>query len=109
MTTLYINEYQKSAHANAEEWGYTDNGLQVAKEPAITSQTVAIGGSSVLSNPFGLTTRLVRIHADSVCSILFGAVGTTPAAATTNARLAAGQTEYFGVAPGMTIAVIANT
>lgn len=109
MTTLYIREYQKSAHANAENWGFTDNGLQVAKEPGVIDQTVAIGVGSVASTPFGSTTRLVRIHADSICSILFGAVGTTPAALTTSARMVAGQTEYFGVSPGMTVAVIANS
>jgi len=48
----------------------------------------------------------VRLHADSVCSVLFG---TNPTATTANARMAAGQTEYFGVAPGMKVSVIANT
>ena len=78
------------------------------EEPEVASQIVAIGGSSAASNAFNESTRFVRIHTDSICSIVFG-IG--PTATTTNRRLAANATEYFGVPIGQSfkVAVIANT
>lgn len=82
--------------------------VQVADQPALAEQTVAIGGSSTQSSAFNATTRLVRIHTDAICSIEFG---TNPTATATTARMAANTTEYFGVLGGGTykVAVITNT
>lgn len=100
MAFLYITEYGSGRQAG-------ERNATVASEPAITDQApVAIGVSSVQSAVFNASTNLVRIHADAVCSIAFGA---NPTATASNQRFAAGQTEFKLVSPGHKIAVITNT
>ena len=99
MATLYISEYAQLANANGME-------IAAGLEPASFEQSVAISGSSTQSAAFGAATHFVRVHTDVICSILFGVA---PVAVTTVKRLAAGQTEFFGVQPGQMVAVIANT
>lgn len=101
MATLYITEYQRAAHDGA---GY---GVMTGVEPATRTQTVAIGGASAPS--LALVGRFVRIHTDAVCCIKFG--GPSVTATTADARLAANQTEFFGVRgnPDTYVAVIAST
>lgn len=107
MATLYITEFQALGQAGLPSWGYGPNApTQAAQQPPIAEQTVAISGSSSTSAAFNAATVLVRLHTDAICSIEFG---NAPAAGTTDARMAAGQTEYFGVTPGMKVAVISNT
>lgn len=103
MSTLYITEFARQGR-DAGGWLLPT----MAQEPPCTEQTVAIGASSVASNAFNALTAFVRIHADAVCSIAFG---TSPTAAATNRRMAAGQTEYFQVpvGGGFKVAVITNT
>ena len=79
--------------------------MQIVKAPPIAEQTVAIGAGSVQSAAFNAATVAIRVHVDVAASI---AIGLNPTASLTTARLAAGQTEYFGVTPGDKIAVIAN-
>lgn len=99
MATLYITEYSTALN----ETGY----IQVALEPEINSQTVAIGGSSAQSTALRNNTNLVRLETDGICSVLFGS---NPTATTTNRRMQAGDIEYFGVSnQGLKIAVISNT
>lgn len=99
MAVLYISEYADMRYLA----GY---------EPAIATQTVSVGGSSVQSAVFNEQTKFVRVHTDVVCSVLFGV---NPTATTSSPRLAAGQTEYFAVrAPldagsRLRLAVISNT
>lgn len=95
MAKVYISEYE-------------DNGRSIgAQEPSLVEQTpVAIGGTSAQSAAFAATTRIVRIHTDAICSIAFGS---NPTATANSKRLAAGQTEYFGVQGGHKVAVITNT
>lgn len=98
MATLYIGEYTALAtHVTS---------AQVVQGPPIVEQTVAIGGSSVQSSAFNASTRMIRVHTDAICSILIGA---NPTATAVKGRLAANQTEYFGVTGGDKIAVITNT
>jgi hypothetical protein len=100
MATLYISEYATAALEGAGQV------VPCGSEPAILTQTVPIGGSSQVSNPFNAATHFVRVHCDTICSVAFSfgaAVATL-----TSARLGAGQTEFFGVQPGMTVAVIQN-
>ena len=102
MSTLYISEYAQVALEGSGQV------VPCGKEPVILNQTVAIGASSAGSNQFTAATRFVRLHCDAICSIAFNQRGA--AVATTNdARMAAGQTEFFGVLPGMNVAVIQNT
>lgn len=99
MAVLYISEYQVMP---IDGRGIVPAGA----EPAVATQTVAIGGSSTQSSAFNALTRFVRIHTDAICSIAFGA---NPTATTSTARMAANQTEFFGVVPGQKVAVITNT
>ena len=100
MATLYIQEYAKLA---GDDMGKP---VQVGQEPALASQTVAIGGSSVQSAAFNARTEFVRVHTDVICSVKFGA---NPTAATSDARMGAGATEMFGVEGVGKVAVISNT
>lgn len=99
MAVLYITEYAKLGVI----FGKTS---AIALAPPIASQTVAIGGSTTPSAAVNTATRYVRLHTDAICSVTFG---TAPTAASTDMRMAAGQTEYFAVSPGTKVAVITNT
>lgn len=102
MAVLYISEFIEI------EQGLARKIAQALMQPPLAEQTVAIGGSSTASSAFNVLTRIVRIHSDAICSIEFG---TSPTATTSTARLAANQTEYFGVPVGQSykVAVITNT
>lgn len=106
MAVLYVAEFHSIAPVNnpgASAFASTP----IAFMPPSMEQTVPISSSSATSNPFAATTRFIRVSTDTTCSI---AIGTNnPAATTSNARLAANQTEYFGVLAGQQIAVIANS
>ena len=99
MAILYISEFN-----------YIGGGarfpVQGAFQPPVAEQTVIISTSSHQSNAFNTLTNFVRLHADAICSIEFGA---NPTATTSTARMAANQTEYFAVVPGQKVAVIPNT
>lgn len=99
MAVLYISEYDNVARDNIGT-------VQAGQEPAIATQTVAISGGSTQSSAFNANTKFVRIHTDAICSVKFGS---NPTATSTSARLAANQTEFFGVRPGEKVAVISNT
>lgn len=102
MATLYITEF-----VDCPRDGQGRALGQFANQPPIAEQTVAIAVGSNQSAQFNSATKFVRVHADVICSIEFG---TNPAATATKARMAAGQTEYFGVNANATkIAVIQNS
>lgn len=98
MSTVYISEYSSVLDITGT--------VQIGMEPALVEQTVAITGGSVQSSAFSAATRFVRVHTDSVCSILFGS---NPTAVDTAKRMAANTTEYFGTLPGQKVAVISNS
>jgi hypothetical protein len=104
MATLYVAEY-KLLSSTLSSLNFAPVTTQAPQEPPTTEQVVSIAASSTASQPFNQSTTLIRVHADSICSV---AIGTNPTATTTNKRLAANQTEYFGVAAGQQIAVIQN-
>src|SRR5579864_201287 len=91
MAVLYISEYSEVV--------VRDGGIAIAKEPAIASQTIAIGGASVQSKAFNAATAFIRVHTDAICAVEVGANPTAIVASGTvgSKRLAANQTEYFGV------------
>lgn len=99
MAVVYITEYAAQAADAANRLA------PMPKEPAVTTQTVAIGVEAK-SSAFNTLTRMIRVHTDAVCSVL---VGTSPTATTSSPRMAADTTEYFGVEPGQQISVISNT
>ena len=103
MAVVYIAEYIDLPIGLPNQRG------QMVMEPPLAEQTIAIGGTSTAcTNPFNATTKMVRIHTDAICSIAFGVA---PTATTSTKRLAANQTEYFGVPKGQNykVAVITNT
>ena len=93
-------------------WEFSDvlalsDKLMAASAPGILQQTpVAIAAGSAQSAAFSGATKFIRVHTDVICSIN---IGFNPTATAQNARLAANQTEYFGVWPGQQVAVITNT
>lgn len=99
MATLSIREYEHIAHV-------ANGTVPVGIEPAIATQTVAIGGSSVPSAAFNVRTKFVRLATDTACSFDFGVNPTAPAG---RQDLAAGQTEYFGVTADGTLKVAVRT
>jgi len=100
MATLYIAEFAGLAASQGPL------PAPLVQLPPVAEQTVTIGTEQD-SAAFSANTRIIRVHADAVCSIKAGSGN--PAAATTNMRLNAGQTEYFAVNPGDKLSVISNT
>ena len=107
MATLYVAEFAGVANVGAPSAGNasTTGFSHIGGTPPLAEQTLSIGVSSVASAAFNAKTRMVRLHCDAVCSVAFSK---SPTASATNARLAANQTEYFGVSPGSKVAVIVN-
>ncbi len=95
-STCYVTEFPLTA----------DAGVQVARQPALTNQTVTVSGVSAQSSAFSGDTKLIRVHCDGIVSVL---VGSNPTATTAMMRMAADQTEYFQVIGGQKIAFITNT
>jgi hypothetical protein len=95
VSLLYVTEYAESSHPEAT----------VGPEPG-TNQVVNYAGGTTQSTAFKSNTTMVRLHTDSICSYKFGI---NPTATTTEARMAAGQTEYFRVLPGNKVAAVINT
>lgn len=102
MAVAYITEY-----ADLMAPGAPGGRGQVPMEPPLAEQTVAIGAEAK-SSAFNAKTRLVRVHVDAICSVLFG---TAPTATTSSQRMAANQTEYHAVPlnGSFKISVITNT
>lgn len=106
MAFLCVTEYAEIAIGPAGRVG------QMPMGPAIATQGVANAGASTQSTAFNARTRMVRLHTDTICCY---EIGTNPTAVTIGAgmtsRLAAGQTEYIAVPPGLSfkVAAVAST
>lgn len=105
MAILYITEFAQLAPQPAGLLG------QVAMQPPLAEQTVALTSTSAPSAAFNSQTRFVRLHTDTICAIEFGtsptAVGSSGGSPT--ARMAANQTEYYGVPVGQSYKVAGVT
>lgn len=100
MAKLYVTEFEQMPQL-------VGGRLAVAVAPPAVDQTpVAIGGASVQSAAFGVRAKFVRLHTDAICSVAFGS---NPTATANSFRMAANQTEYFGVTVADKVAVITNT
>jgi hypothetical protein len=104
MASLYIQEFQGVGYPQLQN-SFIGAALSSSTLPSSSQPVIPISGSPTLSNAFALTTILIRVHSDAICSI---AIGGSPVATTSNMRLAANQTEYFGVKLGDYLSVIAN-
>jgi hypothetical protein len=81
-------------------------GAPAVQTPPITVQSIAIGAGSVQSAAFDKATTIVRIHTDATAWLAFGSNPTAAVGNASTIRMAANQTEFFGVAPGHKLAVI---
>jgi len=94
MAVCTIRQYEHVASVS--------NGVvQVGQEPALATQKMSVTGSSQQSDAFGARCRFIRVHTDVAIAI---DIGTDPSASA-GEDMVAGQTEYFGVAPDMKIAI----
>lgn len=100
MALLYIRQYTRLAH---DENGQV---ILAGLEPGQDLDPVSVGAATRVTLATG--TKFVRLHTDAICSYACGV--STVTATTNNARLAANQTEFFGISSAVThIAVIGNT
>jgi hypothetical protein len=104
MTKAYVTEY---VDVMQQQGGMVPIGV----EPALATQVVDYTAAHAESTALNTRTRFVRVHVDSISSNKFSLAGT--AATTSDKRMAAGATEYFGVgdnhAAGLIISFITNT
>lgn len=89
MSRMFISEYEKMTEVSG---GFRQ---AVGEEPSIAEQVVTFTGTAGVSAAFNVKTKFVRIEVDGIGNLLFGLAPTAVAGA--SKRLAAGQTEYFGV------------
>ena len=87
MAKLIITEYEELAK------DATGRSVLAGREPAITVQSVTIT-TETDSSALNGKTRFVRLHAEAACHIAFGLA---PTAAQDGTKLAADQTDYFGI------------
>lgn len=100
MATLYITEFSNiGVPANSTQ-------SQMAAQPPIVEQTVALGAASVQSSAVNASTKFVRLFTDTICGISFG---TNPTAVAGSARMAANTTEYFAIPQGQSYKIAAIT
>lgn len=99
MATVDITEYSNVAS--------DANGRQVAAgiEPARIRQQLSVSTASAPSAVLSEGTKFVRVHTDATIRLEFGA---NPVANFASQRMVGNSTEYFGVTPGIKIAVIAS-
>jgi hypothetical protein len=105
VAVLYISEFARVAQQ-------IGNPVQVASQPSLADQAVAIGGASTPSAAFQPTTRFVMLSADSVCSVAFGVNPTaTNTGANASMRIPANVPLAFEVpvGAGFKVGVISNT
>jgi hypothetical protein len=100
---LYVEEYARQAKDNR---GQT---VAAGEQPPLAVQKVDFSAGAAASAAFNAKTVFVRIHTNAICSRVFSAAGT--AAAVTDPRMVAGQTEFHGViqGSGMKVSAIINT
>lgn len=106
MAFLYITEFAELAIGPAGRVG------QIAQQPELANQAIVNTGATTQSAAFNAKTRYVRLHTDSLCAVEFGTNPTAVAAgASGTARMAANQTEYYGVPQGQNfkVAVVLTT
>lgn len=100
MTKLYITEFSGLQSATGTEKALKGTFAPVAMLPGST-QALALSGASTPSAAMSTHTRLVRLQAPADCHIAIDRAATPD-----DLRLTAGQTEYFGIAPGAVLQVL---
>lgn len=87
MAKVYVTEYARATQDSRAN-------IPSAEEPPLATQVLDTTAGVIASNFFNKETRMIRVHTDGICSVV---VGTAPVATTSNSRMAANQTEYFGI------------
>jgi hypothetical protein len=87
MATLYVTEFSDSEFS-------AKGVIPVVQTPQVAQQTLTISSQSSATTVFNQNTRIIRVHTDAVCFI---AISSAPTATSTCMRMAADQTEYFGL------------
>ena len=106
MAKLYVTEFTGAGrYYGGVPLAYAGGWAENAGSPITYTATAGF------SSTFAVNTTLIRIHTDSICSILIGKATANGGATVTasNARLVAGQTEYFEVPNGWVVSAITNT
>jgi hypothetical protein len=106
MAFLYIEEFSALGQPQLKN-AFIAAGAASTLTPTTSQSPVVNTGATTQSAAFQATTIMIRVHADSICSVKVG--GASPTATTSNMRFAANQTEYFSVIGGDKLAVILNT
>lgn len=97
---VYITEYAALAR---DAFNFH---ISAGKEPAVAEQVMTISGASSQSAPFNAQTAFIMVHTTEVACLKFGE---NPTAVTTNHRVGAGETRFYGVNPGQRMAAIVGT
>jgi hypothetical protein len=104
MATLYITEFSNIGVMNNATYA------QAPSMPPLAEQHLSITTTSAASSTFSARTLGVLLNTDATCSLAWSTTSsTTVSAVTTAQRMAAGETRFYGVNPGFTVAVIANS
>lgn len=106
MAKLYVTEFTSPGrYYGGAQCAFAGGWAENASSP------ISYTGTAGFSATFAVNTTLIRVHTDSICSVLVGKAtanggGTVT---TSNARMVAGQTEYYEVPSGYVISAIVNT
>jgi hypothetical protein len=99
MAQLWVTEYG----------GYSPGPTQAAMTPKIRSYAIAISTVAAVSTiPFDPATNYVRFNTDVGCHVSFVTSTSVTLASTTDPRMPADNTEYFGVKSGMYPSVVST-
>jgi hypothetical protein len=104
---LYIAEFPTFSNDTT-----AGGGLPFAKWPPLAFQALAFSGEPANSNAFNQQTRVIRVHTDTICSLMIGPLtpaGTNQVPTASCPRLPANATEYIAVNPGDYISVVSNS
>lgn len=97
MAKVYIGEVEFMGAGGYDQ-------APIARLPFLVDQVIDFTSGATPSAAFSSATTYIRIWSDTQCCITYGA---TPVATTTKTPMSAFAPEYFGVAPGSKISVIA--
>ena len=103
MSKLYITEFSSVGWTNAA------GPAPFPQVPHTTTQVVTFTATAGTSSPLAASTKMVRLHADGICSFAFVTGATV--ATTNDSRLNISQTEYYmvGATTGLKVSAVTNT
>jgi hypothetical protein len=105
LASLYITE--------CKSLGWAPLGGQLVQAPhmpPVNEQKLSITTTSTASTTWTANTFMVMVETDATCSLAWTSSATVTATATTSAqRMAAGETRFYMVDPGGSLAVVTNS